>query len=131
MQEFSVYMAARQTLSNWIDCAQALALLRAAVSSGVLDALRAHSTVAQIAIDTGVDETRVADLCVALDACGILDCQDGHYELSPEFAILTSPTAPQTLLDFLNWQAVKDRALEAAASPPQATCCCPLRIFLQ
>ena len=115
-RELLAYGAAGQTLNEWISGARALALLRGALSSGVFDAARTPSTVAGISAATGVEEPRVADACLALEAHGVFERDGESYRLSEDFAVLASPDALQSLSDLLAKERVLGRALESAAS---------------
>jgi SAM-dependent methyltransferase len=97
-----------------------VALLQAALSSGLLDAARAPGTSAQLATATGLDAARVADLCLALDAHGVLDREGEAYRLSPDFATLADPDAPQTLTAIVGRAPVVARLLAHAADPDEA-----------
>ena len=115
-QKLRAYGAAGRTLNGWISGARALALLRGALSSGVFDAARTPSTVAEISAATGVEGPRVADVCLALEAHGVFDRDGESYRLSEDFAALASPDALQSLPDLLAKERVLGRALESAAS---------------
>jgi hypothetical protein len=86
-----VYGAAGRTLNGWISGARALALLRGALSSGIFDAARTPSTVREISAATGVERSRVADACLAIEAHGVFDRDGESYRLSEDFAALASP----------------------------------------
>ncbi len=90
-RELLAYGAAGRTLNGWISGARALALLRGALSSGIFDAARTPSTVAEISAATGVEGPRVADVCLALEAHGVFERDGESYRLSKDFAALASP----------------------------------------
>lgn len=110
------YEAASRTLQEWAAGAMALTLLRTGVASGIVEAARSPRTPADIAAVTGLDERRVADVCLALDAHGVLDREGEAYRLAPDFAIVAAPGAPQDLGRLLDGIMVRVRGLEAAAS---------------
>lgn len=100
--------------------AQAFAVLRAASDAGILAAARVPTSPAAIAAATGLDAGRVADICLALDAHGILVREGGAYRLAPAYAALLSDQAIQPLPNFIARTAVLTRALERAAHPAGA-----------
>jgi SAM-dependent methyltransferase len=115
-EDFRRFQAAGRRFHEWASGARALALLRGALSSGVFDAARTPSTVEEISAATGVDEARVADLCLALEAHGVFEREGDSYLLSERFRVLASPDAPQSLPNLLAKERVLERALEGAAS---------------
>ncbi len=90
--------------------------MRGALSSGIFDAARTPSTVAEISDATGVEGPRVADVCLALEAHGVFERDGESYRLSKDFAALASPDALQSLPDLLAKERVLGRTLESAAS---------------
>ncbi len=119
-QGLQAYLAAGRTLDEWISGARALALLRGALSSGVLETARTPSTAARIAAVSGLDEDRVEAVCLALVAHGVFERDGGYYRLSPDFSVLASPEAVRSLPDVLAREEVLGRSLESAASPQVA-----------
>jgi len=117
MQELATYRAASAKFNEWVAGAQALALLRGALTSGIFDAARTPSTATEIAEHTGVEEERVADICTALYAHGVFDRAGGRYRLSHDFATLAAPHVLQTLPNLIDVRMVEARALEAASAP--------------
>ncbi|MGI8688583.1 MAG: SAM-dependent methyltransferase [Thermomicrobiales bacterium] len=111
-EEIGAYWAAKTVVSAWNAGAQAIALLRAALSSGVLDALRNSSSPAEIAAATGMPEERVTQLLVALDAHGIVERAGDAYTLAADLARLLSPAAIQPLANILNMEGAKAQAIE-------------------
>lgn len=111
-EEIAAYWAANSVVATWNAGAQAMALLHAALSSGVLDALRIPANAAQTAATTGLPDEQVTQLLVALDAHGIVERADDTYTLSADFVRLLSPTAVQPLTNILEMEAVKTRAIE-------------------
>ena len=120
MQKIEAFGAAGERLEGWIAGAQALALLQGALQSGILDAVRTPSTPAEIAAAVGTDERRTADVCLALEAFGIVDRVGEAYRLSSDFAILAAPDALQSLSHTLGIAQVMARALAAAATAERA-----------
>lgn len=110
---------ASQTVSGWLAGATATALLRAALDCGLLEAARTPVSVPEIAA-TGLQEPLVGDLCVALDAHGVLLREGAQYRLAPEIAFLLSPEAMRSLRILLDWSRAQGRALEGigAVAPP-------------
>ena len=119
-ERLQAHGAASQKLNQWIEGAHALALVQAALSSGLLDAARTPGTPAQLATATGLDPARVADLCLALDAHGVLDREGDAYQLSPDFAALADPDAPQALTAIVGRAPVVARLLAHAADHKEA-----------
>jgi len=111
------YAAANATVNDWIAGAQAVALLRAALSSGIFDALRVSRSAAEVAAVTGGDPATVADVCLALAAHGVAERRGEHYTLTPNFFLLASPDVVQALPYHLDGAAVMTAALENVAAP--------------
>ena len=109
--------AASQQLNAWVAGEQALALLRAAHAAGILAAVGTPRTADEVAGATGVDGGRVADILRALDAHGIVEREGATYRLAANFALLSAPTAFQTLPDLLGRSAMLARVLETSATP--------------
>lgn len=91
------WQEARQTLDSWNAGARALALTQAALDLGILDAARSPRTVEDLTAATGIERSRMADLCRALEAHEIVVRSGDFYELAPPFALLLSPEAFQPL----------------------------------
>ena len=120
MGELQAFGAASQQLNAWIAGEQALGLLRAAQTSGILDAIGTPRTVADIVGVTGVDVQRVADILLALDAHGVVTRDGALYRLAPDFALLSAPDAFQTLPNLLGRASVTARMIAASAAPDDA-----------
>ncbi|MDX1411878.1 MAG: class I SAM-dependent methyltransferase [Nitrospirales bacterium] len=88
---------AKQILSRWEQGAFALALLRASLNAGILEATREPCSPSKIASSTNLEPDMVSDFCEALLQLGILEYADGRFQLSPPFLVFTDPDAPQTL----------------------------------
>jgi SAM-dependent methyltransferase len=106
------YWKARNILNQWEQAACALALLRASLDAGVLDATREQCSVTEIASATNLEVDVVSDLCEGLLQFGVLEGSNGKFKLSPPFLILTAPDAPQTLANWLEDSGVWIRALK-------------------
>jgi cyclopropane fatty-acyl-phospholipid synthase-like methyltransferase len=109
------YIRASQELVGWITGARVFALLSGAIDSGVLDALCTRSTAGQIAEVTGIDKQHVVDLCLALEVHGIVQRDGESYELTPDYALLSSPTAAIPLSNVIRQAMVTIRALQTIA----------------
>lgn len=88
----AAYVAARTRLTTWIAGAEALALLGAALSSGVLAAVIEAGTVHGAADRVSIDAGRVGLIAAALSAHGLLDGDESHYRLAAEFDALATPS---------------------------------------
>lgn len=119
IQRLQAYAAANSTVNGWIAGAQALAILRATLSSGIFDAARTPRTAIEIATTTGTDAVTVVDICLALEAHGMFDRDGERYALSPDFALLASPDVVQSLPLHLDGATVMIGALERAATPTE------------
>jgi cyclopropane fatty-acyl-phospholipid synthase-like methyltransferase len=106
------YMRASRELSDWMSGARVFALLSGAAESGVLDVLRTRSTPEQLAAATSLDEKSVVDLCLALEAHGVVRRDGDGYELTPHFALLASPTAALPLTHVIRQAATMIRAFQ-------------------
>ena len=62
LAQLQKYNTASQTLNEWVVNTQAFLLLLAACESGIIDALRVPSTLAQIAAATKLDAARIEDI---------------------------------------------------------------------
>jgi len=120
LRAMRAYGAASRQLNAWIAGEQALGLLLAAQTSGILDATMTPRTADDIAATTGVDGPRVADILRALDAHGVVVREGERYRLAPDYALLLAPDAFQPLPDLLARSATLARVLEASAAPERA-----------
>jgi len=91
------YLEVAAPLAEWIAGTQALAVLEAATTSGLLDAAREPVTPEALAAVTGRDPERVRLLCVALDAHGVFERDGSCYRLSEFGRTLADPGAPLAL----------------------------------
>jgi SAM-dependent methyltransferase len=106
------YWKAVNILKQWEQGACALALLRASLDAGILDATREGCSLSGIASTTDLEEGVISDLCQGLLQLGVLERTNGRFKLSPSFLVLTAPDAPQTLANWLGTSGVWVRALE-------------------
>jgi cyclopropane fatty-acyl-phospholipid synthase-like methyltransferase len=109
------YIRASRELNGWISGARVFSLLSGAVESGVLDALRTKSTPEQIAAATSVDKESVVDLCLALEAHGVVQRNGDGYQLTPDYALLASPTAAVPLTHVIRHATSMIHALQTTA----------------
>ena len=112
--------AAGRSLNNWITGARALALLSGAADSGILSMLRESGTPAHIAATIGIDRQVVNDLCLALEAHGIVQRDGEAYRLTPDYLLLTSREAARPLASVLRQAKVMIGTLQDIA-PSEAT----------
>src|SRR5512139_2761187 len=108
-------IAAGRSLNSWITGARALALLSGAADSGILNILREPRKPAQVAAAIGIDRQVVGDLCLALEAHGIVQRDGEAYHLTPDFMLLTSPEAARPLASVLRQARVMIGALQDIA----------------
>lgn len=109
------YMRASRELTGWINGAKAVALLSGAVDSGVIETLRTQQTAQQIADLTNIDEKIIRDLCLALEVHGIAQRDGEYFQLTPDFVLLTSPTAALPLANLIRYVGVMIRTLQIIA----------------
>lgn len=114
------FWKATEAPNQWLQGAFALALLRAALASGILEAARGPRSADEIASATGVDRDAVADACEGLAQLGVMQDAGGRFRLAPAFLVLTAPDAPQTLENWIGINGVYLRALEQCLEPPKA-----------
>jgi SAM-dependent methyltransferase len=95
------YSEARSILDPLLSAAQLLGLLQGAHRSGLLAAARTPASPAQLAAVTGIAESRVVDICRALDAHAVLIQTEGQYHLAGPWLVLTAPNSPFLLEDIL------------------------------
>jgi protein-L-isoaspartate O-methyltransferase len=110
------YIFASRELTSWITGAKVFALFSGALDSGILEALRTKISVQQIADETKIDLQIIVDICLALKVHGVVQ-QDGEcYELTPDFALLSSPTAAIPLQNLIHHTRVMLRSLQSVPS---------------
>ena len=96
-KRMSAEWVAMRTVAEWEAGAKALALLQGAARVGLLDALRSGATEIELANSTGIELTRVSDICAALYAHGALDSVAGGWKVSDSFAPLLMDDALRPL----------------------------------
>ena len=109
------YIRASRELTSWITGAKVLALLSGAIDSGVMDALQTKRSAQQIADITSIDKQIIVDLCLALEVHGIVQQDGEYYQLTPDFAVLSSPTAAIPLPNVIHHAGVMIRTLQTVA----------------
>lgn len=109
-------VAAFESLAAWAAGAQALGLLRGALDSGLLAALRKTSDVERLTAVTGRSEEWLSAVCQALEAHGIVERTAGGWKLSMRFAALLEEDAQQPLGDFLVSVDARIRAFAAGGA---------------
>lgn len=111
------YLAAASPLLEWIAGAEAVVLLEAVHQAGLFDAFTTPIDPAGLAASGRLDRAAAQALCQALHVHGVLERHGEHYQLSPQFAALLAPDAPQPLADLLARSAARRRALTKLARP--------------
>jgi SAM-dependent methyltransferase len=106
------YIRASRELTSWITGAKVFALLSGAIDSGVMDALRTKRTVQQIAEITKIDKQIIVEMCLALKVHSVVQQVGEFYELTPDFALLSSPTAAIPLPNVIHYAGVMLRTLQ-------------------
>lgn len=110
------YSEARSILEPLLSAAQLLGLLQGAHRSGLLAAARTPASPAQLAAVTGIDESRVVDICRALDAHEVLVRVDGQYHLADPWLVLTAPDSSKLFEDVLAFTFTRMKILANAAA---------------
>ena len=110
------YFEARPILDPLLSAAQLLGLLQGAHRSGLLAAARTPSSPAQLAAVTGIAESRVVDICRALDAHEVLVQADGQYQLADSWLVLTAPSSPFLFEDVLAFTFTQMKILANSAA---------------
>jgi ubiquinone/menaquinone biosynthesis C-methylase UbiE len=118
--ELREYIRASRELTSWITGAKVFALLNGAVDSGVMDALQTKRTAHQVAEITKIDNQIIVDMCLALKVHGIVQQVGEYYELTPDFALLSSPNAAIPLSNLIHYSGVMLRTLQTV-SPTDVT----------
>jgi SAM-dependent methyltransferase len=88
------YAEARSVLDPLLSAAQLLSLLQGTFRSGLLAATRTPASATQLAALTGIAESRVVNLCRALEAHEVLIQSAGQYRLADPWLVLTTPNSP-------------------------------------
>lgn len=90
---------ASETLAGWTAAANALALLRAARSKGILRELAQPMTARELADARGLDPTVTGIFCQALEVHGIAVRSGERYQIQSAFLDLDGPDHPLPLRD--------------------------------
>lgn len=90
---------AAETLADWTSAANALALLRAALSKGILGDLAQPMTARELADARDLDPVLTRIFCQALEAHGIAVRNGERYQAQPAFLELDGPDCPLPLGD--------------------------------
>ncbi len=85
------YAEARSTLDPLLSAVQLLSLLQGAHRSGLLAAARTPASAAQLAAATGIEESRMVNICRALEAHEVLLQTAEQYHLADPWLVLTTP----------------------------------------
>lgn len=110
------YFEAPSIFAPLLAAAQLLGLLQGAQRSGLLAAVRTHASPAQIAAVTAIAESRVIDICRALDAHEILIESEGRYRLADPWLVLTAPDSFQLFPDLIDFALTKMKILANVAA---------------
>ena len=78
MLKLQPWIEATEPIEHWVAGARALALLRATLASGMLDAAQTARTPRELAEITGIEANRLPDLCAALVAHGYFNAMIGR-----------------------------------------------------
>ena len=89
----SWFEASEQVLDPLVNARMLLALVEGADGAGLLRAMRTTTTVADLALATGLSEDRVCDVCAALTANDVAESDGSGVRLTPAWAALTGPAA--------------------------------------
>jgi SAM-dependent methyltransferase len=130
MPEVQAWAHATLPIAGWIAGAHALALLRAALDSGILARAGTTRSVAELAGAAGLAAPEVDALCLALEAHGILDRDGPGYRLTPPFALVSAPDAFLPLADLLASEQVTSPLLATAGAPGGPAAGLPPRAML-
>ena len=88
---------AARSVSEWEAGAKALALLEGAANVGLFDAMCTVATEPELSALTGIEPARLADICVALNAHGVLEPAPGGWKVADSFAPLLKVDALRSL----------------------------------
>ena len=107
---------AARTVSEWEAGAKALALVDGAAHIGLFDALRTAVTEAELSALTGTESARVADVCIALHAHGVLEQAAGGWKVSEKFAPLLEVDALRSLTSLTRKALAESRTISTLAA---------------
>ena len=114
------YGEARAVLAPLFANLSLLALVDAAVHNGVLAQARLPQTPATLASTLNLDETRVAALCEALDAYGVLVREGDAFRLEERWATLADPELPFPLAAAIDYAFGAMHVLQHTLAGPDA-----------
>ena len=89
----SWFEASEQVLDPLVNARMLLALVEGADGAELLRAMHTTTTVADLALATGLSEDRVRDVCAALIANDVAESDGSGVRLTPAWAALTGPAA--------------------------------------
>ena len=89
----SWFEAYERSLRPLLGPADLLAVLSAAESAGIVQALRTPSTPAEIAVRVGRSEPVLRAVCHALAVYDVAVLEDGRYRLAPDWMVLSDEAA--------------------------------------
>jgi ubiquinone/menaquinone biosynthesis C-methylase UbiE len=89
----SWFEASDRVLDPLVNARLLVSLLHGAEAAGLLHAMRTTGDPASLARQTGLTEERVRGVCTALVASGVAVGEGSGVRLSPEWDVLTSPSA--------------------------------------
>ncbi|WP_137128544.1 class I SAM-dependent methyltransferase [Roseomonas sp. HF4] len=97
----AAFASGTELISRFIQGAQAVGLLQAALECGLLGAAGAPATPDTLASRIGVSARMVHEACIALHALEIFEKQGDYYQIRPGVQALLHQAAPQTLANML------------------------------
>lgn len=116
IQALQAFTEARAVLTPYLSGVELLGLLHGTFVSGMLDAARTPSSPAEIASAINMDQGRVVEFCMMLDAHGIFVKENENYRLADKWAVLIAREAPFTFQNILHGTFARAKALQVAAS---------------
>jgi SAM-dependent methyltransferase len=105
---------ARETVTQWLADANAVALLRAAYDSNALALLATPMTTAELAEKLGIDEAAVGFFCQALEAHGIVQRDGDLLQTRPAFLALDGEDQPLRLRELVAANEALQRGIETS-----------------
>lgn len=114
LTDLTAYMRASRDLENWIHGAKIFGLLSTVVEAGILDGLASGRSITALAAATHSDYQTLHDLCLVLEAYGIIEKEGDTYHLTANYALMMSPSAPIPLANKIAQAQVMIHTLEAA-----------------
>lgn len=115
-QFLSNYSQATNVLVRHLDSPAFLGLLRGTLNAGLLDSLRQPKTVNTLAQTFRRETLRIAALCNALNAYGVLVREGEAYRLDDQWAILLQPDALFLLGTTIDFALARMEVFELAAT---------------